>query len=193
MSEPPELPPHTHRSIAGRNGKKIWFHIMQKAPPFTSIGPGGNTVKEARANAREFLRFHADNHTPEHPMQIDGDNNNDSPRTEPTAMTLKDIGRTGHQVNKQNGWEVFQPEDWSTNGPNVQKLLSHMALTHSEVSEATEAIRHRDKDNFAEEMADVILRVTSIAHGMQIDLDKAISEKLAKNRTRGFKHGGKEI
>lgn len=67
MSEPPQLPPHTHRSIAGRNGRKIWFHIMRREPPHTSIGPGGNTLKEARANAREFLRFHADHPTPPTP------------------------------------------------------------------------------------------------------------------------------
>lgn len=73
------------------------------------------------------------------------------------------------------------------------KLCTHMALVHSEVSEATEAIRHRDRENFDEELADVIIRVASIAAGLGSDLDAAITAKLAKNRTRGLHHGGKAV
>lgn len=73
------------------------------------------------------------------------------------------------------------------------KLCTHMALVHSEVSEATEAIRHRDRENFDEELADVVIRVASIAHGLGTDLDAAITAKLAKNRTRGLHHGGKAV
>jgi NTP pyrophosphatase (non-canonical NTP hydrolase) len=73
------------------------------------------------------------------------------------------------------------------------KLCTHMALVHSEVSEATEAVRHRDRQNFDEELADVVIRVASIAHGLGTDLDSAITAKLAKNRTRGLHHGGKAV
>jgi len=73
------------------------------------------------------------------------------------------------------------------------KLCTHMALVHSEVSEATEAIRHRDRQNFEEELADVVIRVASIASGLGIDLDANIVSKMAKNRTRGLHHGGKAV
>lgn len=73
------------------------------------------------------------------------------------------------------------------------KLCTHMALVHSEVSEATEAIRHRDRENFDEELADVVIRVASIAHGLGTDLEAVVAAKLAKNRTRGLHHGGKAV
>lgn len=73
------------------------------------------------------------------------------------------------------------------------KLCTHMALVHSEVSEATEAIRHRDRANFDEELADVVIRVASIAHGLGTDLDAAIRAKMEINKTRGRHHGGKSV
>lgn len=73
------------------------------------------------------------------------------------------------------------------------KLCTHMALVHSEVSEATEAIRHRDRVNFDEELADVVIRVASIAHGLGTDLDAAIRAKMEVNKTRGLHHGGKSV
>lgn len=108
--------------------------------------------------------------------------------------SLKDIGSEAQAINQRNGWEVFAEQDWPENGPhNVPKLCTHMALVHSEVSEATEAIRHDDATNFAEELADVIIRVASIAYGLGIPLDAEVGAKLAKNATRGHKHGGKAV
>ncbi len=106
-------------------------------------------------------------------------------------MKTNEIGREAHEINARNGWEVFTETDF--NPPNVPKLCTHMALVHSEVSEATEAIRHRDRENFDEELADVVIRVASIAHGLGTDLDAAIAAKLSKNRTRGLHHGGKAV
>jgi NTP pyrophosphatase (non-canonical NTP hydrolase) len=104
------------------------------------------------------------------------------------------IGQEAHEINAANGWEVFTEKDWPENGPhNVPKLCNHMALVHSEVSEATEAIRHDDPANFNEELADIIIRVASIAYGMGIKLDVEVEMKMAKNATRGHKHGGKAV
>lgn len=41
------------------------------------------------------------------------------------------------------------------------------------------------------EMADIIIRVLDAACAYGIDIDKAIAEKVAYNRTRPYKHGGK--
>lgn len=108
-------------------------------------------------------------------------------------MNINEIGREAHQINAGNGWDVFIPENWELKHSATNKLCTHMALVHSEVSEATEAIRHRDRENFDEELADVVIRVASIAHGLGTDLDAAITAKLAKNRTRGLHHGGKAV
>lgn len=118
--------------------------------------------------------------------------------------TLSDIGRTAHEINARNGWDTFtmglfpaSPEPGLIGETNenqkVRFLCTHMALVHTEVSEATEAIRHRDRENFDEELADIIIRVTSIAHGLGTDLEAAVAAKLEKNKSRGFKHGGKAI
>lgn len=111
-------------------------------------------------------------------------------------MTINTLGATAHDINVSNGWDSFIPEHWPAAGPDrdaVRFLCTHMALVHSEVSEATEAIRARDRENFDEELADVVIRVASIAHGLGIDLDTVIAAKLAKNRTRGLHHGGKAV
>lgn len=111
-------------------------------------------------------------------------------------MNINEIGREAHEINEGNGWSVFSTSDWPkgrVETTRINALCTHMALVHSEVSEATEAVRHFDRDNFDEELADVIIRVASIAHGLGTDLDSAVIAKLAKNKTRGLHHGGKAV
>ncbi len=111
-------------------------------------------------------------------------------------MNTNDIGKEADSINAANGWETFETLDFPCDGSdhlNVPKLCTHMALVHSEVSEATEAIRNRDYTNFCEEMADVVIRVASICYGLGIDLDSEIVAKLEKNKGRGHKHGGKAV
>ncbi len=120
-------------------------------------------------------------------------------------MNINEIGRIAHDINAGNGWETFKPRDWPADQTpvtnpeavndqaKVRFVCTHMALVHSEVSEATEAIRHRDRDNFDEELADIVIRVASIAHGLGTDLDAAIRAKMEVNKTRGLHHGGKSV
>lgn len=111
-------------------------------------------------------------------------------------MNINEIGKEADAINAANGWETFEVLDFTGNDSetlNVPKLCTHMALVHSEVSEATEAIRHRDYTNFCEEMADVVIRVASICHGLGIDLQTEIESKLEKNKGRGLHHGGKAV
>lgn len=114
-------------------------------------------------------------------------------------MKINEIGRMAHHINFNNGWEVMRPEMWNIqNQPpflrdDLRYLCTHMALVHTEVAEATEAIRNHDRDNFDEELADVVIRVASIAHGLGTDLEAVIRAKLAKNATRGLHHGGKAV
>lgn len=88
-------------------------------------------------------------------------------------MNINEIGQIAHAINLNNGWEVFGPHSFPESRnlvlnpeavdeeKRVRFLLTHMALVHSEVSEATEAVRHRDRANFDEELADVVIRVAS--------------------------------
>lgn len=80
-------------------------------------------------------------------------------------MNLQEIGKQQHEVNLLNGWEVFTPESLN----DVSFVRAHITLIHSEVSEAAEAVRKKDFENFKEELADTVLRITSIAHGLELD------------------------
>lgn len=111
-------------------------------------------------------------------------------------MHINELGREAHEINEGNGWETFHTNSWPidhSDGDRVRFLCTHIALVHSEASEALEAVRKRDRENFDEELADVVIRVASIAHGLGTDLDAVIAAKLAKNRTRGLHHGGKAV
>ncbi len=67
-----------------------------------------------------------------------------------------------------------------------------MALIHSEVSEASEAIRKPELHHkIGEELADVVIRVIECAEQMGINIEQEIINKMEKNRNRPFKHGGR--
>lgn len=107
---------------------------------------------------------------------------------------LNALGREIIEINRANGWNVCTPNDWRGDGiQSVYKLGAVLALIHSEVSEALEALRKNDRANFEEELADTLIRVLDCATGLGIDMDANVRAKLAKNRTRGFRHGGKAV
>jgi hypothetical protein len=64
-----------------------------------------------------------------------------------------------------------------------------LALIHGEVSEALEVLRKDDHLNFAEELADVVIRVADLAGGSGVDLEGEITRKMAKNKARPKLHG----
>jgi NTP pyrophosphatase (non-canonical NTP hydrolase) len=106
------------------------------------------------------------------------------------AATFDELGREIIGINMANGWNVTTPDSWADEAYKVPAVL---ALIHSEVSEALEAFRKDDPENFAEEMADVVIRVLDCTHGLGIDLGMAVLEKLEVNRGRGHRHGGKRV
>lgn len=105
-------------------------------------------------------------------------------------MSLNALAQEVVTINHANGWNVVRPEEWDENPHKIPALL---ALIHSEVSEALEDFRKGNREHFSEEMADVVIRCLDLCGGMGIDLDAAVAAKLAKNRQRGFRHGGKKV
>ncbi len=103
--------------------------------------------------------------------------------------SLNDQAKEVLAINKANGWNCTTPEQWA----DTYKVPAILALIHSEVSEALEDFRHDRREHFTEELADIVIRVLDLAGGLGVDLDTAIATKLAKNRLRSFRHGGKRV
>lgn len=75
---------------------------------------------------------------------------------------------------------------FETTWDNVpEKLL----LVHSELSEATEALRVDDRENLGEELADAIIRLFDLMGSLDYDIYTIVREKMLVNEERPFKHG----
>jgi len=107
-----------------------------------------------------------------------------------SVPSFNKLVREVHQNNVAKG---FYDEPYSS--------LAFVSRIHSEVSEITEALRKGHSpietyygpdgkpEGIPSELADVILMACSMAGYYGINLDKAIKEKFAYNKTRPRKHG----
>ena len=101
-------------------------------------------------------------------------------------MNIQEIAEEHVRIMKANGWANLTIDSWD----NADKIPAQLALIHSEVSEALEAFRKDDMQEFRLELADVFLRTLGLAYTLGIDLEVETLSKMEVNRHRGFKHGG---
>lgn len=106
-------------------------------------------------------------------------------------MTLTELQKEIYSINKANGWHESE-----------RRPLEYHALITSEVAEATECVRNGEPEYYfskgkplgeSTEIADVIIRCLDYATSKDWDMEEIIKAKLEYNKTRGFRHGNKQI
>jgi NTP pyrophosphatase (non-canonical NTP hydrolase) len=107
-------------------------------------------------------------------------------------MTLSNLIRSA--------WLTADLSGWHTEPRTFGELI---ALAHSELSEALEAYRdglplseftsEGKPEGIAVELADVLIRIFDMSEELGIPLEDAIKAKMAYNKTRSYRHGGKKL
>lgn len=106
-------------------------------------------------------------------------------------MNISELQTSVHRVAVQKGW-------WD----EPQNTGTLIALCHSELSEALEEARlnryetyyvDRKPEGFGVELADCVIRILDMCEYYNIDLESLLLEKHEYNKTRSYKHGGKEF
>ena len=86
-------------------------------------------------------------------------------------------------------WRIKQGFKTPSNFQDYEQVLIKLLLIITEISEAAEAVRLLDYNNFKEEIADTFIRLFDITGTMNMDIEKAIKDKMKINESREFKHG----
>lgn len=105
---------------------------------------------------------------------------------------LMDMASEVYKWAEAKGWE---PDPDRSFGDEI-------ALLHSECSEALEAYRVWGFDDATKtskpegvgsEFADILIRLLHYSYNHGIDLQVEFNRKMAYNRTRAYRHGGKKL
>ena len=100
--------------------------------------------------------------------------------------TLKELTDLCHKIAVEKGFWNGSFGVYGVAHRNTGELLM---LIVTELSEAMEAHRTENDENFREEIADTFIRLFDLCGGLGIDIEKEINKKCRKNKKRPYKHG----
>ena len=107
-------------------------------------------------------------------------------------MEINDlIAKAYLNANKKGFWsdlECESVEEISTHD-ELNAIGNRLMMIVGEVAEEQEGLRHNNKANFKEELADVVIRLADLCGGLNIDLEAEIIKKMKINADRPYKHG----
>lgn len=88
-------------------------------------------------------------------------------------------------------WKIAEEKGFHGNSEQSDERSNAtiLALIHSEVSEALEADRKDDMNEYSEELADIVIRILDHAETLNIDLEYEVKRKMSINQDREYKHG----
>lgn len=99
--------------------------------------------------------------------------------------SLTDWVKLCHSISVEAGW--WKPEELTDPQAHAVKI----ALIHSEISEALEAVRKGGHDKHIPdrlavevELADAVIRIFDLAGALELDIEGAMAEKLEYNSKR---------
>jgi NTP pyrophosphatase (non-canonical NTP hydrolase) len=78
-------------------------------------------------------------------------------------------------------WNVKNPKD----------IATLLLLMHSEISEATEALRDEKYEEVKLEIIGLIIRALHLLQLLNTDIDKLLQSEIIRNQSRPYKHGRK--
>ncbi len=111
-------------------------------------------------------------------------------------MNISTLIRESHRTASDHGW-------WE----GEQNFAEKLALVHSEISETLEEFRnghnldeiyfdesksHEKPEGVPVELADALIRIFDMAGYWGINLEAALRLKMAYNKKRPYRHGGKK-
>jgi NTP pyrophosphatase (non-canonical NTP hydrolase) len=122
--------------------------------------------------------------------------------TEPTNIPPTPFDRLLHEIRQivreelvtahTNGSNMMTTTDTLLTAKEASALMNVKPIIFKSFNLTPGCCHPRAVDHFAEEIADVQIRLLDLVDGLGIDLDRAVADKLEVNRKRGFHHGGQK-